>query len=321
MNKFPFFKTGRYYYRLNSFSFLTISNKNNPIYSFRHTPLLYEYDYKKNIIHKHRIKSVLVDTILPNKEYKKKMDDIYNAQYNTMYYDKYKKQYYRFVTLAAKENDIPFRKNNRKISMIVADLNFNVIGEGILPDNLSLLSVIISKDGIWFKNSKNKENITFELYTLNYKEGTKQDLVKEYNKKTDVDNKFGISPFMNDIFNISEKDAAIVIVPTDLGCHSCASTISKFYIDNQNLFKGKKLYFIIAGLAKFTVDPFLKQNNIELKMPNLYIDKNGQYLNYFESFNNPRLLILENEKIKFDKVFSPSELIELEIKIKEYSNK
>ncbi len=321
LNHHPYFAQGRYYKRLYSSVFITMSNKKLPIYGFRHTSIIYEYDYKKDVKHQHKLKSALVDTIKPDTVYMEKYVDTYNAQYNNFYYDKYRKIYYRFVTLAAKKDETPFRKNHRKISMLVADTNFNKIAEGILPDNLHSIPFLITKEGIWFHNSADKENITFDLYTLKYKKGTKQDLVKEYNEKTEAENKDGVLPFMNNLFKVKAENSLIVIVPTDLGCHSCASTISKFYVENQTLFKNKNLYFVIAGIAKFTVDPFIEHNDLKGDMPNLFIDKKGEYLNYIEGFNNPKLLILENGKVKFDKVYSPSELIELEIKIKEYSER
>ena len=193
--------------------------------------------------------------------------------------------------------------------------------QGIIPDNLSDLSLIITNDGLWFHNTSNKEEIVYELYTLNYQKGSKNDLINEYNEKTYCDKKYGILHFMEDIFHRDVENSAIVIVPTDLGCHSCASSISKFYVDNNYLFKGKKLYFVVAGLAEFTVDPFIIQNNLKKDMPNLFIDKRGSHLNYFETFNNPRLFIVENNKIIYDKVYKPAELINLELRIKEYSMK
>lgn len=322
LKEIPFFKEGRYYHKLNKIIQIILSNDNLPIIAFGHTSLIYKYDTKQKKKYSYKIKSILVDTVKPNNKCKTgKCKDYYNAFYSKIYYNKYLKQYYRFISLPSLKDDTPYRKNHRKKTLVITDINFNTIAEGIIPDNLVDVPFIISKEGLWFYNSSDNENITFELYTINYKKGSKQDLINEYHKKTDVDNKFGISPFMKDNFNIKEKNAAIIIVPTDLGCHSCASTISKFYIDNQNLFKGKKIYFVLAGLAKFSVEPFIKQNNIELNMPNLLIDKKGKYLNYFDSFNNPKLFILENGKIKFKKVFYPSELIDLELKIKEYSGK
>ena len=118
----PFFKEGRFYHRLNKITQIVLSNKNIPIMAFGHTSLIYKYNYEQNKKSIYRIKSELVDTIKPNKECEtENCKDYFNAFYGKIYYDKYRKQYYRFVTLPVKKEDSPYRKNNRKKSLIVAD--------------------------------------------------------------------------------------------------------------------------------------------------------------------------------------------------------
>ena len=53
----------------------------------------------------------------------------------------------------------------------------------------------------------------------------------------------------------------------------------------------------------------------------IFIDSNENYLNYLDDFNNPKLFIVKNKKITFEKVYLPADLSELQVKIKELSEK
>ena len=43
-------------------------------------------------------------------------------------------------------------------------------------------------------------------------------------------------------------------------------------------------------------------------MPNLYIDDKNEYLQYIESFTNPKLIFIKNNKIILDSVYNPTSL-------------
>lgn len=318
----PYFKKGRYYHRNYRLVFLALTPENYPLIAFRHTPILYEYNYNNKTYKTHRIKSLLVDTIIPDNS-PIEACSIYNqAFYGKLIYDKYRHLYYRFIQLPANNNS-PSRKNNPKISMIVADTLFKIKAEGILPDNLSQISVFTTKEGIWFYNKNEKNKINFQLYSLHYnkeKEPEKK-LFKEYAKKTILDKNIGIQNYVTKTFGISDKNYAAVIVPVDIGCHYCASSIVKFYKENISVFENNNIFLILLGLSKNSIDPFLTKNNIKENMPHLYIDNKGEYQNYIEGFNNPKLYIINNLKLTSEKLYKPAELINLEIKLKDYASR
>lgn len=317
-DRFPFIDSTTYYsinYELIRFS---LSEEGEPLLGFSYSPLFYKYNTETKRFSSFKIQSSLVDTVYPIKSKNRVSSIIHQAEYHNIWYDKFRNKYYRLVKLPVSEEATPYRRNKPKYALIVTDENFVKEAEGILPDSCATFPFIITKEGIWLRNTNNKNKIQFILYQLKTKTDTKQQLDSIYRSKTKTEiANYGIKPYINNYF-VMPENASITLIPVDLGCHSCAHEMTEFYTNNQNYFTDNSQYFILAGVSEFTMTPFLQSFNIKDSMPNLYIDKNGLYLYYLEEFNNPRHIVIKDGKTVEDKIYKPTETYVLQRKIKEY---
>lgn len=321
LDSFPYVKNGQVYPPSSGIVFLSVSKQGNPMLGFCYTPMLYHYDIKSKTLSKPRITSHFADTIRPHKTKYRNYSDKSQAEYRFLFYDKYRNRYYRNLRLPVPDSATPYRSNKPKQSLLMADENFNVIAEGILPDSVDAMLTIITEEGIWFKNRSNKNAIQLDLYKFELKKSSKEKLDEMFLEKTKTElQNFGVDAYMKNYIDLP-SNASVLVVPVDLGCNACAKQMAEFYSRNQSIFTDTTQYIVLAGISKYTMEPFLQSLDISEKMPHLYIDKKGEYLNYFYDFNNPRLFILEDNKIIHDEVYEPADLYRLEEQLKAFSNK
>ncbi|MBD2705001.1 DUF4221 family protein [Spirosoma sp. BT702] len=95
-----------------------------------------------------------------------------NLYYGALHYDSYRKYYYRLVKRPAK---VEYTKNDLKTgvaveqqwSVIIADENFNKIGETDLPKDVWGGLVLVSKEGLVLQKSiDNEDFMTFSIFEL-----------------------------------------------------------------------------------------------------------------------------------------------------------
>ncbi len=107
-----------------------------------------------------------------------------NYCFGSLFYDPYRKVYYRFVTLQTRPTKLPTEAGDvidaPKASVIILDANYQVIGETQLPYPLGFLGgIVIDREGLWiegenlesyikqkkvFKSSE--DDIVLTLFTL-----------------------------------------------------------------------------------------------------------------------------------------------------------
>lgn len=95
-----------------------------------------------------------------------------NPWYRCMIYDKYRDVYYRIVYLgySLEPSDDPFTLAEflPRISVMILDKEFNVIGETMLPENMYNINMFfVNKDGLWF-STNNVNNPTFDEDAINF---------------------------------------------------------------------------------------------------------------------------------------------------------
>lgn len=107
-----------------------------------------------------------------------KREDIENASYGSVVYDKYRKVYYRFFypkcELDKNEDISILSKTKKEFSIIILDSKFNIIGESLFPENRYIPEMFfVTKDGLYlsennFKSSSFDENtLVFRRLELN----------------------------------------------------------------------------------------------------------------------------------------------------------
>ena len=88
--------------------------------------------------------------------------------FSSIYYDKYRKVYYRILELPNLEKKDNYDEQPwTKPSVIILNDEFKKIGETILPKGYSLSSLIITENGAYFRKYIDSEDtILFTLFKL-----------------------------------------------------------------------------------------------------------------------------------------------------------
>jgi hypothetical protein len=128
------------------------------VYSFPVDPNIYEVD------HFGSIKSYYAGSTLISRKTEPMPSDfrefeqytkhyLLNSNYSYIYYDPFRKLYYRVIEDGISEDDYKQRKWWKKKALIVLDAKFNVIAEGFLDDYLAMNMGFITKDGFFVAKS------------------------------------------------------------------------------------------------------------------------------------------------------------------------
>ncbi len=311
---FPkYYPPENYFYPRNfSTKSICLSHNNLPMMAYRFTNYLNEYDYNKDIIISHYVKSDNFDTIMPSIDEKELSQFNYNDNYGKLwfvFYDMYKKLYYRMIILPEKYFD--------KNLLIAFDTNFTKIAEGFIPKHFGN-HMIIENDGIIFWNSKktfeNEGYIVFTKYKINFIESKDSliDLQKQMKEIGTCNNKIeknvtkNIDEYLN--LKLNKRDNYLAIIVPSLSCPSCIQYVLTMYSLNKESFLKNNVILIFEGENKISLKNQLLEKNILLS-ENVIIDDSNIYKQYHsETFYNPRVIIFENKNVKFDKVYKPDEL-------------
>jgi hypothetical protein len=91
-----------------------------------------------------------------------------NPAYGGIFYDKYKKLYYRIAGLPAENYNPNSRANKKQLLMIVLDSDLQYLGEVYLPidKHLNTSNSFISEDGIHIQLNNNEDNLIFYRYNI-----------------------------------------------------------------------------------------------------------------------------------------------------------
>ena len=151
------------------------------VYSFTKDHNLYFTRDHVNV-EKHMTKSKYIDKFTSKSRDEMTIEQVLkysceNPSYGSIIYDSFRKVYYRFVfhgdEIMPNENLFKLVKNKRKISIMIIDKDFNVIGEKKLPDGRFLLTnFFVSRDGLYISNNHpdnpniDENRLSFTLFKL-----------------------------------------------------------------------------------------------------------------------------------------------------------
>lgn len=94
--------------------------------------------------------------------------------YANIFYDKYRKMYYRIANLGITEENLKSEEDNKRtlkpFTIIILDNNKKKVGEVRLPDYEYAEDIMITKEGLHIfnhkKNAKDEDNIHFDVFEL-----------------------------------------------------------------------------------------------------------------------------------------------------------
>jgi len=307
--RYPYLNDSTYYSSGYSQVHLTsLQNNKEILVSFEYTPFFYKYNFITDSLIKIKgFKTIFKDSIQAITEKPKTAIKIQKYSYNHIFFDKKNKRYIR---------SFYFPYNKKLSSLIFADSSFNNISEGISPKGFGFITAI-SKDTLLFynfdKSMKSPDSLYFSLFTIDEELGLTQKIYSEL-KKTDT-KKYNIKDYINNITKTKEKNYAVVVIPVDISCPGCVKITLKFFSDNIKKISKIPVYLIIpTNSNEKEIKARLKNYNLSNKHRTVFIDKRKTYFNYHPSDEgiNPRLILIENNKITFDNIYDAREIMKLQ---------
>ncbi len=302
----------------------TISHKGTILISFANSNLIKEWNYKNNTINSYIVKGQLVDTILPEP------DIYYGQQSATEPYNSYinydnKRKIYSRRTFLPKTVYTDFKN-----IVVLFDTNFNYIGEGYNTYYMFSNKAYYNQNSEWsvyisdYTNSIKLVKRKYKFGKLNIEkirakmqyENQKVEQEKEAKFCSVLGNNYKYDGYTDDlminytkkIFNIQDSTFVLFVI-TDQDCHSCDDYTLQFMQVNCPVINSTKTCLLLAGS---NIDYFNRlTNKYNLTgVNNFAIDTTGVYTNYLHHFsmNNPRLLLVRNNKVVSDTIYMPDDL-------------
>ena len=335
---YPELKEGKYFKEELYSPGIILNNKGNIIISFQYTPTFYEWDFKRNILKTHCVASQFVDTIKYSKSLFANYDD-YRLEYNyTSFYCLFDYStdhnlYHRGVVLEDKN------KAKSLFLSIIIDSAYQYKGETFYEDNIhtgiiykDLSYEVFIKNGrlklIFFKNTYkpyNKNNIKKKIddeYARQFEEKKKEvcTIVENYNINYQYQPN-DIIKYLRKKHNIKDSSFVVTIL-NNSGCPPCNDYVLTFIQMNQaTLFTMEKPLYVMYANENSTaleIEGIFNEYNITDRSHT--ICENSKIFKNFNPhpYNNPRLVLVRNNKVIFDEIYFPDKLDELALKILEY---
>ncbi len=315
------------YYRLN----IATQHKGNPMFTFGFSPNIYEWDVSNDVIIMHNIKSYLADSI-PSIQSPDIDISINYAKINSLYYDDEKGFFYENILFsnAYKGIYVP----------IIIDKNFRTVAIGLqtkyfppMPVTTSLKNELITP----ILTTKGDSLILFHtshpiFYGIVNVDSIKEvldslynpdlDIIKQISKTCSLNyNNIGVidyKPMIDKVIKHQPDSFCLITVHAEGACPSCFHAILKFISTNKDWLKKEKNWFLlILSHNQENVKLFLKNYNIDDISQIIIKPMNGTN-KYFVTGKNPRLTILKNGKITFDKIYQHDNPTKIQDKIFEF---
>jgi hypothetical protein len=305
---YPDLSENDYYYSANAEIFCTFAHDGDILYGFKHSPTIIKYNPKTKVQKTIRLKSTIFDTIYPaNSE--KDIPKGFNMPYHEYYhikYDPYRKMYFRFINM-------PSDFGKYKFSIMVADTNFHLIGEGFLPEQSGSLyftkDYLINQHASYSGNTIDK--IVFSEYKLSFRKGTNQELISAVKKLKISKKKTTDKPLTHYVKTFGKTDSdnyCAIFMWVDETCPGVNDYIFQLFHANKGFYDKADIYlFVIATDSKklrkaLDTKYLLSSDNTK----NIKIDSVmtfAPYVNY-EVNMLPRIIKVRNKKIVTDTIFS-----------------
>ncbi|MCD4793202.1 MAG: DUF4221 domain-containing protein [Bacteroidales bacterium] len=304
--EYPDIEYGKTFFPAYNKRFVSVlGEKNHILYGFHYTPTIIDYNYKTEKFSKHIIKSTAYDTIFPaltEKDIPGGFDfDMPHPKYFNLLYDKYRKLYYRFI--------FPPKDYGRKLSVVIADENFNFVAEGFSPTGFNFFftkDYIISIGNKNKKRPKGKMYLTF--YKLKFRDGTNQELISEIksNKKDKKLINKPVTHYIKKNTNIKDKNYTATFMYYEM-CPQIREFVLGFYEFNKvKISKNQVNLILVTQNAEALKNDLKKYNLLPENNSNIFIDSAYNFASYNSNNRNdlPRIIKVRQNKVKTDTIFN-----------------
>ncbi|MBN2663561.1 MAG: hypothetical protein JXR68_07910 [Bacteroidales bacterium] len=311
--KHPFLSDHLYYPKAFYYTdYELLHDGHNILISFQYTDLIFKHNYITNEIQKiTKFNSFFLDTIKASIDQPTNSDFSNRFKYSNIYFDKKNNRFFRWFNFPLKF---------KKTSIITADKNYNVTGEGILPDGCFKDFYPISEDTLVFinyiKTDQSSDSIYLSYYKINYSDKGIIDLTNKLRiefEESQTDN-ITIKDYIEKVTDISDITYSVIIIPTSMSCVGCADYTTNYYSANYKVLADKPAYLLIADANTSNGKNILRKYNLYMSFNNIYFDSTNTYINYHSNnmSHNPRLVLIENNKIILDKIYDAFDIKQLQ---------
>jgi hypothetical protein len=193
-----------------------------------------------------------------------------------------------------------------------SDKNLQKKGEGFLPAGFSP-PIIPYKEGFFSFNrlkSKQENLISYAFFSFSYHKVTPSHFKNEQKKRTD-NNALPQQDYFTKI--TGNTSGTFLLLPLHTTCPTCLDKTIKFLqnINDESELK-HDLKIILTSNNKAKIDNFIDSIHINRVNKSLiYVDSANIIEYYFVEWANPRLVILDDGRIKTDKIYSPGKMNQL----------
>lgn len=309
--KFPYFGDSIFYdTRLPKIRYCLSSN-NLPLIRFFYSSDVFEWDYNKDIVKRHSIKSRIFDTIY-SLATAQTAPEALAAMYSDIYYDPYNERYYSALMIT------DYFIGTIRVMAAAYDKDFNYLGE-ILESNYGLANMPIFTEKYIIDYFYSNDSIFLYYSTLNktdkalqpYIDSVKNEINKSYSKgeyayKRFKGSKNPLISFLQStkVKKKNEKDYVLLTIYESGACPYCKDLVKQIISQNNDVFAGLPFYLILSGskdrVLAGSYETFEKLKFIQdtAGIAEQLAYKEGKY-----SMLNPRLTVVKDNKIVFDTIY------------------
>lgn len=305
--KYPYLRNNLFYNTEFPQFHSCLSSEKNPVLRFFYSSELFEWDYENDIVINHSLKSRLIDSIFPLKDEKSNPQNL-QALYSTIDYDPYNERYYSDLFIFPYPNARPF------IVLIVADKNFNYLGEVVNPriggqpiftkDNI--VTYFCERDSIRILYKRIvKTDKKYDNYIDSVKKLIEKEKLKIYSSyEIYLNYQYPVFKYLKTTQNVQEKDFVILSIYENGGCLPCEEEIKKLISQNNAVFAKAPFYLILTGSKEDVINGSYESFfNLKFIQDTAGIVQQLAYKEDKYSLLNPRLTVVKNKTVVLDTIY------------------
>jgi hypothetical protein len=313
-HKYPNVIEGVYYPSSFSVIHCSVSDNDLPLYRYNYSSDVFEWDYKNDEIVRHSFKSRLIDSIMPSKEPTRYADNVLEAYYGGVKYDKINQLYY---------GELYFNENfygSMQHAIIIADKDFNYLGE--IYNNLNwpcfanekgLVELSFKNDSViginYLKLVKTNRNFDDYIDSCRNDLHKKKKAVNDYKEAMNAGNNTVLN-FLKSKIKIEAKDFKIITFYANEGCMGCSEVVYNEIKNNREYFENSPFYIVVSAGSMSEAITELSIYELE-DFANLAIDTTNvlKRLAGTKGLLNPRITIVKNDVVSLDSIYQSNAIV------------
>jgi hypothetical protein len=314
-----------------------MNNKGNPVFAFGMSPNYVEYDVASQQKKYYRVPSVLLDTVRPFPVDAKgrpidskgnrlidPVEDPHEGEFYDFRYDPFRNQYWRFLELRPEANASIVERNRRIYALQIFNDQFQLLGEGLLPDELQpmrdgekWIRMFFTPEGPVIHNPRRSEafdgiSMVFTRYEPQF---GRQNPLKQQAKHKRIKGRQteDWKGYLAQVHQQNADSAAYIVIDPRNCCPACKYYMLEYFENHLQEHPDRPLKLVLTGTSKQPIQEaldYLKTQKHDNRR--VFIDDKGDYKRYVLNFLNPKLVLLRKGELVFNRQLNPADLKDVE---------